>query len=511
MKNYFKLLYQRVVVVSLLILVQIGALVVSVGYLSDYSRWFTIAMNCLAWLAIIFIVSNRTDPGYKIAWIIPIAAFPLFGILFYLMFGGNRLSRRLKRKLQDVEEIHKDNLRQDTGVLEREDFLSPDASMQSIYLANVAYCPVYENTETIYYGCGEDAFPDMLAAVSKAERYIFLEYFILEPGKMWDTLLERLRRKAAAGVDVRVIYDDFGCITRLPGNYDRKLEKMGLKASRFNPYVPILSSRLNNRDHRKFLIIDGTVGFTGGINLADEYINQTHPFGYWKDCVIRLRGEAVWSMAVMFLSMWAHVRGRRESVSAFQPPRPPRVSQMPHGFVQPFADTPLANEPVSDTAIFNLITKAKRSVYIMTPYLVVSDKQISALTVAAKNGVDVRIVTPGVPDKRYVFEVTRAHYPDLIAAGVSVYEFSPGFLHSKVFCVDGEYAIVGTVNFDFRSLYLHFEDAVWLYRADCVDQVAQDFEKTFPRCHRVTLAECKSVSPPRRLAGSILRLLSPLM
>lgn len=511
MKNYAKLLFQRFIMVSFCILIQIIFLFLSVNVLSIYYRWFTVLMKVFAWVAVIAIVSRRTDPGYKIAWIIPIVALPVFGIMFYLLFGGNRLSRRLKRRMRDVERLHRDNLRQDPAVLEREAKLNADAVLQSNYMNGIACCPVYENTKTAYFSCGEAAFPEMLSAIRKAERYIFLEYFIIQPGKMWDSILKQLRRKAAAGVDVRIIYDDFGCVTRLPGRYYRKLESMGLRASSFNPYIPVLSSRLNNRDHRKFLIIDGKVGFTGGINLADEYINYTRPYGYWKDCVIRLEGEAVWSMTVMFLSMWVHIRGKRESIPAFRPEYPEQPVAESHGFVQPFADTPLDNEPVGDTVFFNLITKAKRSVYIMTPYLVISDKMISSLTVAAKNGVDVRIITPGVPDKWYVFQVTQAHYPDLIAAGVKIYSYTPGFIHSKVFCVDGEYAVVGTVNFDFRSLYLHFEDAVWLYRADCVKQVAQDFENTFPQCHQVTLAECKSGPWVKRLLGSILRMFSPLM
>ena len=511
MKNYTKLLFQRLVVVSLCILMQVAFLMLSVNVLSGYSRWFSIAMDVFAWIAVIVIVSNRTDPSYKIAWIIPILAFPVFGILFYLLFGGNRLSRRLKRKMHAVQQIHLDNLSQEQAVLQLEAAMSPDAALQSSYLSRIACCPVYSRTESTYYGCGEAVFGDMLQAIAQAERYIFLEYFIIHTGTMWDTILELLRKKAAAGVDVRVIYDDFGCITTLPGGYYKKLEAVGIKACAFNPYIPILSSRLNNRDHRKFLIVDGVVGFTGGLNLADEYINEVRRFGYWKDCVIRLRGEAVWSMTVMFLSMWAYIRGWNESVSPYRPPQPVRVSHMPHGFVQPFSDSPLDSEAVGDTVFFNLITKARRSVYIMTPYLVISDKMISALTVASKNGVDVRIITPGIPDKKYVYAVTQAHYADLITQGVRIYEFTPGFIHSKVFCVDGEYAVVGTVNFDFRSLYLHFEDGVWLYRADCIDQVAQDFEKTFSVCHQVSLAECRSRPLIRRIFGSLLRLFSPLM
>lgn len=513
MRNYFKLLFQRLVVVSLCILVQAVFLIVIVDVFSGYIRWFTGAMTVLSWITVIVIVSSRTDSSYKIAWLIPILTLPVFGILFYILFGGNRLSKRLMRRMRAVEQVHQANLSQDEGVLQREAALDPDAALQSNYLSSICCCPVMENTLTKYYHCGEEAFEDMLRAIAAAEHYIFLEYFIIQEGKMWNTMLELLRKKAAAGVDVRVMYDDFGCITKLPARYYRKLEAFGIKASAFNPYIPVLSSRLNNRDHRKFLLVDGTVGFTGGINLADEYINVDSRFGYWKDCVIRLEGEGVWPMVVMFLSMWTHVRGEKqqEIVSTFRPDRPMRRDMQPHGFVQPFADSPLDSEAVSDTVLFNMITKARKSIYIMTPYLVISDKLISALCVASKNGVDVRIITPGIPDKKYVFHVTQAHYADLCRAGVRIFEFTPGFLHSKVFCVDDVYSVVGTVNFDFRSLYLHFEDAVWLYRADCQQAIVQDFAQTFPVCHEVTLAEALSAPLPKRIVRAFLRLFSPLM
>lgn len=511
MRNYVKLLYRRVVLVSLSIFLQAAVLVVGIARFSQYARWFSVLMNVLAVITVIFIVSSRTDPSYKIAWIIPILTVPVFGISFYLLFGGNRLSRRLKRRMRTVEQIHRENLTQDPEVLLRLKALKPEAALQASYLAGTASCPIYEHTETKYYRCGEACFPDMLEALRTAEHYIFLEYFIIGKGKMWDLILDILRKKAEAGVDVRVIYDDFGCITTLPAGYYKKLEAIGIKACAFNPYIPIMSSRLNNRDHRKFLIADGKIGFTGGINLSDEYINEKRRYGYWKDAVVRLHGEAVWSMTVMFLSMWAQIRGWREQIPVMRPAALPELDPVPHGFVQPFADSPLDNEAVAETVFLNLITKARRSAYIMTPYLVLSDKLISVLSVAAKNGVDVRIITPGIPDKAYVFSVTRAHYEDLCRAGVRIFEYSPGFVHSKVFCVDGQYAMVGTVNFDFRSLYLHFEDGVLMYRADCVGAVEEDFLKTQEVCHEVTLAEARSVWFPIRLYRAFLRLFSPLM
>lgn len=512
MRNYAKLLYQRVVLVTLSIVLQVLALAVVLARFSQYARWFAAVMGALSVIAVIFIVASRTDPSYKIAWIIPILVAPVFGLSFYLLFGGNRLSRRLKRKMRTVEQLQRDNLSQDGRVLSRLRALSPEAALQANYLAGTACCPAFENTETTYYACGEACFPAMLEALRGAKRYIFLEYFIIGRGSMWDEILDILRKKAAAGVDVRVIYDDFGCITTLPGGYYKKLESYGIRACAFNPYIPIMSSRLNNRDHRKFLIADGAVGFTGGINLADEYINRKERFGYWKDAVVRLRGEAVWSMTVMFLAMWAQIRGWREPVAALRPAAPPAAEEAePRGFTQPFSDTPLDNEAVAETVFFNLITKARQYVWIMTPYLILSDKMISALTVAAKNGVDVRVVTPGVPDKRYVYSVTRAYYEDLCRAGVRVFEYSPGFIHSKVFCVDGEYAVVGTVNFDFRSLYLHFEDGVLLFRAACIADVEKDFRGTFPVCHEVSLAETRAVPFPVRLWRTFLRLFAPLM
>jgi cardiolipin synthase len=349
----------------------------------------------------------------------------------------------------------------------------------------------------------------MLEEMKKAEHYLFLEYFIIEEGEMWGPMVEIMRERASAGVDVRLIYDDFGCVTKLPTNYRRKMEAMGIKCCVFNPYIPILSARLNNRDHRKLLIIDGKVGFTGGINLADEYINRVERFGHWKDAGILLRGEAVWSMTIMFLAMWEYVRGTREDIENYRPALP--AAETYHGYVQPYTDYPLDNEPVGETVYLNLISKARDYVYIMTPYLIIDNEMVTALTTAAKSGIDVRIITPHIPDKWYVHALTRAYYELLVEAGVRIYEYTPGFIHSKVFCVDGQYATVGTINLDFRSLYLHFENGVWLYDADCIGQVEADFKKTFPICQEISLEQCRATKWYVRLGRACLRLFAPLM
>jgi cardiolipin synthase len=349
----------------------------------------------------------------------------------------------------------------------------------------------------------------MLEELEKAERYIFLEYFIVEPGQFWDSILAILERKAAQGLDVRVIYDDMGCMFKLPRDYNEILAAKGIQCQVFNRFVPVMSLRLNNRDHRKLMIIDGKVGFTGGLNLADEYINQKSPFGHWKDSAILLDGDAVWSMTVMFLSMWDNCAHTDEDFSRFRPsPAPVRPWT---GYVQPYTDTPLVQETIGQAVYLNMISKAKQYVYITTPYLVIDVATNTALCNAAKSGVDVRIITPHIPDKRYVFEVTRAHYPSLLDAGVKIYEYTPGFIHAKNFVVDDCFATVGTVNLDYRSLFLHFEDGVWLCEAPCIRDIRRDFEQTLEVSEPVTLRSFKHLNILLQLYRSILRVFAPLM
>lgn len=508
MRNLAKLLFQRVVIVSVCLLLQLAVLLFGVQRFREFFPWYDAAIGLIALILTMVIVSKPDDPAYKIAWIIPILAAPLFGVTLYLMFGGSHPSRRMKRNLRMVERAMKTNLKQDLSILDRLEQENPSTEAQAYYLASKAYCPVYVNTKTAYFSAGETCYARMLEDLQKAEHYIYLEYFIIERGKMWNQILEILRAKVVEGVDVRVIYDDFGCVTKLPSGYYKKLESMGIRCRPFNPFVPIMSPLLNNRDHRKFLIIDGRVGFTGGMNLADEYINEASPFGYWKDCGIRLEGDAVWSMTIMFLSLWNMIR----KDSGQEQMLPPATELLPErGYVQPFTDSPLDQERVSETVFLSMIGKAKKSVYIMTPYLILDSAMQASLRVAAKSGIDVRIITPGIPDKKYVYAVTRANYDELLEAGVRIYEFMPGFIHSKVVCVDLESAVVGTVNMDFRSLYLHFEDGVFLYKTESVQAVAEDFMDTLPHCREVQLQQHRERSAIVRIAEMCLRVFSPLM
>ena len=509
MKKILRFITQRVVITALLIVLQALLLFGFIWKLDNYFVYFYAGSVLLSLLITLGIINSKSNPAYKIAWLIPILLFPVFGGLVYLLFGSDRTGRYLRKKLQGIG-TEMDNVIGEAHRRSGAEQLPPDAANQSRYISHCAYCPPYQNTTTEYLPLGEVKFERMVEELKKAKHYIFLEYFIIQEGKMWNTILDILRQKAAEGVDVRVIYDDMGCIMILPTGYDRTLEQMGIKCRIFNPFVPILSSRFNTRDHRKICVIDGNVGFTGGINLADEYINAYEKHGHWKDTSILLKGEAVFNLTVMFLSMWDYLDGTTGKTD-YSRYYPTVWDENAKGYVQPFADNPLDDEAVGETVYLNLINKAKRYVYITTPYLILSSEMFTALTSAAKCGVDVRIITPHVPDKWYVHAVSRSHYQPLIEAGVKIYEYTPGFIHAKTFVVDDDYAVVGTINLDYRSLYLHFECAVWMYQTPSVAQVRDDFFKTQQISQEITLEECRSLSFPRRLGRSVLRVFAPLM
>jgi len=510
MKKLISLVFHRAILATYMLLLQIAVVLLLAFRFSNSMVYFYWVGIVLSTVVVFWIVGNKSDPAYKIAWIVPILIVPFFGGIIYLIFGGNRLSHRTKRKMEGMARQMHQTLEPDFKA-EQLCHLGADAVNQARYMERMANCPVYGNTATEYFSLGDLCFPRMLEELQKAERYIFLEYFIIDKGKMWDAILEILVKKAAAGVDVRLIYDDVGCIFTLPRHFNVRLENMGIKCSVFNPFIPILSIRLNNRSHRKLCVIDGHTGFTGGINLADEYINEKEKYGHWKDSAILLRGDAVWSMTVMFLTMWDYVRGAREDYDKFRPTPLPMALTAGGGYVQPYTDNPLDDEAVGETVYLNLITKAEHYVYITTPYLIIANTMNTALCNAAKSGVDVRIMTPSIPDKATVFELTRAHYEPLLEAGVRIYEYTPGFVHAKNFSVDDRYATVGSINMDYRSLFLHFENGVWLCDTPAVAEIKADFLTTIKDCKPVTLAQCNELPLPRRILRSVLRVFAPLL
>lgn len=511
MQRLISLLFSRVILVTLAILIQIFAMALVIWRFSNYFVHFYAICSLLSVLVVFCILNGKSNYAYKLAWIIPIMIFPIFGGLFFLMFGVNKSSKRNKFKMHEIADIMKYLLIQDPEIRKHLEEENKNAANQTVYIERYSACPVYTNTATEYLKSGEEKFKRLVEELKKAEHFIFLEYFIIDEGIMWDTILEILKEKAMQCVDVRVIYDDVGCLFTLPFGYEKKLESMGIKCSVFNPFVPVLSLRLNNRDHRKIAVIDGHTAFTGGINLADEYINKYEKYGHWKDSAIVIQGDAVWSLTVMFLSMWCFLKRNGEDYDTFKPPAGYSEGFAADGYVQPFADSPLDDEAVGESVYLNLIGKAERYVYINTPYLILDNEMSTALCLAAKRGVDVRIVTPHIPDKWYVHAVSRSNYDILVESGVRIYEYTPGFVHSKTFVVDDMFAVVGTINLDYRSLFLHFECGVWMYRTNSVLEVKEDYLQTLEICRNITLEDCRNVKWHIRLGRTILKIFAPLM
>lgn len=511
MRKTLRILLGRVGFCGMLIALQAFILIVVIWRFQYLFVYFYALCVLLSLIVVMTILNNRLNPAYKIAWIIPIMVFPVFGGLFYILFGSDQTRLKFLKEMSPINDKMKRSLRQDIAVTSELEQNNKRAANQSRYILDYALCPIYKNSTTEYLTPGEVKFERLLEEIKKAKHYIFLEYFIIEEGVMWDTLLEALKEKAAEGVDVRVIYDDFGCLFLLPYGYDKKLESMGIKCCVFNPFIPFLTIRMNNRDHRKIAIIDGHTAFTGGINLADEYINEIDKHGHWKDASIMIKGDAVWSFTVMFLTMWDYLRKTNEDYEQFRPRHFHEEEFESDGFVQPFTDSPLDNESVGESVYLNLINAAKDYIYINTPYLILDNEMITALSLAAKRGVDVKIVTPHHGDKWFVHAVTRANYKALVEDGVQIYEYTPGFIHAKTFVVDDQYAVVGTINLDYRSLYLHYECGVWLYQTKSVSEVRDDYLETLKVCQLMTMGSCTNIAWYHKISYAFLRIFAPLM
>lgn len=511
MKKILRFLFHRVFFVAVFMLLQLILLLGMIYRFNEYFTYFyAICMVC-SLCAVLGIVNDRSNPGYKIAWIIVIMVFPLFGIMFYAVFGRGQLSSGAKKDMLVMNRHIAKSLVQSEEVSNRLKTENLTAFNQSKYITNYALCPIYDKSTVEYFPIGEAKFERMVEELKKAKYYIFLEYFIVNKGRMWDTILEILCDKVRAGVDVRLIYDDMGCVMTLSTRYKRELENMGIQCVTFNRLQPELSSRFNTRDHRKICVIDGHTGFTGGINLADEYINEFPKYGHWKDTAVMIKGDAVWNLTVMFLSMWDYCKGIEEDYDFYRPEIHQNENIEGDGYIQPYMDNPLDYESVGQTVYLNLIHHAKKYIYITTPYLILDHEMVTALNIAAKSGVDVRIITPHIPDKRFVHAVTRAYYDVLLENGVRIYEYLPGFIHAKNFVVDDEYGVVGTINLDYRSLYLHFECATWFYRSTCIEKMKEDFLETLEKSKAVTLEECKKLPWYRKFCRAVLKLFAPMM
>lgn len=511
MRKVLSVLKNKIFIVTVLILIQLAVFLGIIFQLSEYFVWIYFILIALSFCMSVYIINKNENPTYKLAWVLLIMAFPVFGGLIYLLFGGQKVPKELRKRDLESAEVVQEFIWQNQQIMDDLELEDPIAHKQANYIWKNACFPIHKHTETTFFPLGEDKFAAMVEELKKAEKFIFLEYFIIAPGLMWDTVLDILIEKVKQGLDVRVLYDDAGCITTLSQDYHKVLNRLGIKAKVFNPIRPRLAMQMNNRDHRKILVIDGKVGMTGGINLADEYINKKERFGHWKDCSVMLKGEAVWNLTVMFLQFWNYDEKVKDDVFQFKPEFHEFLEIKNDGFVQPYSDSPTDDENVGEYTHINMINSATKYVYATTPYLVIDNEMKTALMLAAKNGIDVRILTPHIPDKWYVFEVTRSNYRDLIEAGVKIYEYTPGFVHSKTFVVDDKMAIVGTVNMDYRSYYLHYECGVWFYKSSVVMDVKKDYMKTLEKSYEVTLEECKSVKLPIRIMRAFLNLFSPMM
>lgn len=474
-----------------------------------------VAYWVLTAFCVIYIFFTQSEPDYKITWMMCAAALPIVGFMLYLLFGNKRIKLRRKREMaRNLEAYHLDATNLD--LRERLAKAYPDANATSQYIESASGAGIYGNTEVKYYPVGDDAFPDMISALRKAKHYIFMEYFIVAPGYMWDMILRVLEQKVNEGVDVRFIYDDFGNLGTLPPKYYEVLREKGIKCFAFRPLKPLVDVRLNNRDHRKICVIDGHTGFTGGINLADEYINKIERFGHWKDNVIRLRGKAVYSLTLTFLGTWKSFYEKDFSIDAYHYSPETYVKEMDFlghqsGYVQPYSQIPFDYASLGQNVYLSILARAKKYVYIMTPYLVLGSEMRNALRNAAMHGVDVRIITPHIPDKKTVFGLTRSNYRELLVAGVRIYEYTPGFIHSKTFLSDDEVATVGTINLDFRSLYLHMENGVYLIGGSAIPAMRKDFDETFAKSEEITKESYRKLLRRNRAKWAFLRLIAPLM
>ncbi len=490
----------RAIFVALSFLLQLGWILVQILALNN-SPYVAAITHLIAVVAVLKLYSKPTNGAYKLPWIMLMMAMPIMGLSLYLLTQVALTPKATAKRLQSMKQKIAPHLQKE----ESPRGLNPEEENLAKYLQKFEGMPVWGETSAKYYGETLDALADMKRDLEQAEKFIFMEYFILEDGEAFSQIREILERKAAEGVEVRLMYDDLGSIGTTSWRYAAELNKAGIKCRSFNPALPFLNLFLNNRDHRKITVIDGKVGYTGGYNLADEYFHYTKPYGHWKDVGIRLEGRAVRNLTATFLELW-NVNSRTEENVALYLEVDHRVEAS--GAVQPFGDSPLDGERSAENVYLNIINQAKHYVWIMTPYLIITDELRRSLELAAKRGVDVRLITPGVPDNKTVWAVTRSYYAPLVAEGVRIFEYAPGFCHGKMALSDGTVASIGTSNLDYRSLYLHFENNVVLYRCDAVKQMEADFQEMFPLCLEMT-EKYRSVS--LRIWQCVLRLFAPLM
>ena len=505
-QGLLKIIFSRTMLTLILLLINcILLLSAALGILKNVPLPFG-GITVYTAVVLLIVLNSRENPSVKLSWCAFIAVLPLPGSVLYFFArfnAGSRLSR--KALAQSIGQCAP--LLPDSGSVQQH-IAKEDTDFYNLsrYFSGCGF-PTYPAGHTEYFPLGEEMFQRMLQQIEKAEAYIYLEFFIVCPGVMWGQLLEALHRKAKEGVDVRVLYDGMNALTNLPADYPKQLEKLGISCRVFSPVLPFVSSHYNNRDHRKIMVIDGRIAFTGGVNLQDRYINAEQVFGHWKDCGVMVEGTAAGSFTALFLQLWNIGQKQPQLPPATDPAETANIA----GYVIPFGDSPLGRENVGKMVYLNMLNQAKHCVYIMTPYLILDGELLTALEFAAKRGIDVRLILPHIPDKKIAFALAKSHYPQLIEAGVKIYEYTPGFVHAKVFLCDGRQAVVGTINLDYRSLYHHFECGTYLYETNCISHICTDFEATFAKSQLVTRQDLKKQNFFLWFVGKLLKVAAPLL
>lgn len=505
MKKILKYLTSKVFVVAAAICIQLYIVLYLWNTMLNTFRYLYLFMMILSLFLVIWVVNRDENPSYALAWSIVILIFPPFGAIIYLLVGGRKVPKKLREQITDS--FKEEDLEQDLDIMATLQAYDLSTHKQAQHIYNNSKFPLYRNRHAEYLESGEKKFERMLEEIEKAERFIFLEYFIIKDGYMWQTLRTLLEMKIHEGVDVRLIYDDWGC-SGFP-ELKEQCDKSGIEAIAFNPIVPRLAIQMNNRSHRKACIIDGRVGIVGGLNIADEYINRIERFGHWKDTAVLFEGEAVHSLTLMFLQFYRYYSGKKEDSEQFKYAFDNFSGE--EGYIQPFADAPTDNVDVGIESHLNLISNAKKYVYIQTPYLIIGYEMIQALRVSALSGVDVRIIVPHIPDKKMVNQVTKSNYEALLKSGVRIYEYEPGFVHSKTIVADDRVCMVGTTNMDFRSYYMHFESSVLFAYNNVVTECYEDAMNTFDKSIEITLEDVLKTPYLLRVLRGFMKIFSGLL
>lgn len=507
--KFLRRLFSRTAIVAFALLLQLIIYIyISEWLVSDYF-YVSIAFDILSAVFILVVINRDMSASYKVPWIIVILVFPIMGVVLYLLLGHPRPNGKIRRKLREIHDKTEKYLIPDGNIVNSLSYENEIAAGQAKYLISSAKMPLYVNSDVQYFSTGLEAFEKMKEVLKNAQKFILMEYFIIEEKGMWEEILSILKKKAALGVKVKVMYDDFGCAGKLRHNYDKILRSYGIKCVKFNKLTPLISAVHNNRDHRKITVVDGLYAFTGGFNLCDEYVDRTRPFGYWKDSAVMITGEAVRSFTVMFMRQYVTQADEKVDIDKFLGDE---VKVKGSGYILPFGDgpAPIYESNIAEQTYLNIINSAKRYVYITTPYYIVDYHITKAIKAAAMRGVDVRIIVPHIPDKKIVNIMTKSSYEGLIKSGVKIYEFTPGFIHAKSFVCDDSIAVVGTINLDYRSLVHHYECGVWMYNTSAVNDIKSDYDNTLYVSEFIDSKKGK-LKWYQKIVASILMLFAPLM